>query len=91
MRLTINLNDMAEISREDVQYRQIDQKTALYDLKLESPKAYQHVLRLREEHSCLMKLPIQVVIPIMRKAVDSLIEDNICKPKHEPRIPLNDF
>jgi len=82
---------MADITHENLRYKQIDQMSALYDLKLESPKAYLAVCRLREEHECLMKLPIDKLIPIMKRAVEGLIEDGFCKKKHEPSELLNNI
>lgn len=74
---------MASIKKEEVKYRQIDSARALRDLRLANPKAYDIALRLREEHACLMKLPVEEVIPLMRIAVEGLIADGICKRKVE--------
>lgn len=64
---------------EKVKYKQIDSARALRDLKFANPNAYGIVSRLREEHACLMKLPVEKVIPLMRMAVEGLIADGICK------------
>ena len=75
---------MAEITKEDALHKWIDSKTALYNLRLESPGAYDAVMRLREEYPSLMRLPIGRVIPVMKKAVETLIEDGFCKRKLSP-------
>ena len=71
---------MSEQKEKDkVVYRQIGSGRALADLRFESPKTYQKVLKLREEHACLMKLPVEKIIPLMQVAVEGLINDGICK------------
>lgn len=82
---------MAEITHEDMKFKQINQQLALYNLQLENPSAFQIVKRLREEHECLMKLPIHKLIPVMERAVETLIEDGFCKKKHEPIELLNNI
>lgn len=72
---------MAVEKKEKVKYRQIDCERALRDLRLENPKAYDIVLRLRKEHECLMNLPVEMVIPLQRVAVEGLIANGICKRK----------
>lgn len=74
---------MSAIKKEELKYRQIDSASALRNLKFANPKAYDIVSRLREEHACLMKLPVEEVIPLMRIAVEGLIADGMCKRKVE--------
>lgn len=62
----------------------IDSARALYDLKLESPGAYQKVLELRAEHDCLMHLPLVRIVNLQRRAVETLIEDGIVKRRYTP-------
>lgn len=62
----------------------IDSAGALYDLRLESPATYQKVLELREEHDCLMHLPIDRIVNLQKRAVETLIEDGIVKRRYTP-------
>lgn len=67
--------------KEEVKYMQINSSRALRNLRQTKQKAYSLVSKLREEHACLMELPVEKVIPLMRIAVEGLIADGICKRK----------
>ena len=75
---------MAEITKKDALHVWIDSKTALFNLRLESPGAYNAVMRLREEYPTLMKLPAERIIPLMKRAVNGLIKDGQCKKRVTP-------
>lgn len=72
---------MAEINKNAVKYRQIDQKSALLVIKMTNPKLYSKIMMIREEHSCIMNLPVERLIPVMLAAVEGLIADGLCKRK----------
>ena len=75
---------MAEIRKSFSQYRQINSNLALYNLRMSNYSTYLTVMKLREEHECLMGLPIQRIIPLMKRAVETLIEDGYVKKCHTP-------
>ena len=62
----------------------IDSSRVLYDLRLESPATYQKVLELREEYDCLMHLPVDRIVNLQKRAVETLIEDGIVKRRYTP-------
>lgn len=78
-----NQYNMADITKDFVSYR-IDSKAALYSLRLSSPGTYDKVMKLREDYPTLMNLPVERLIPLMRKAVESLIEEGVCKRRVNP-------
>ena len=75
---------MAEIRKSFSQYRQINSNLALYNLRMSNYSTYLTVMKLREEHECLMGLPVERIIPLMKRAVDGLIADGICKKCYTP-------
>ena len=58
-------------------------ENTLKRIKASSPKNDENVLRLREEHACLMELPADKMASVATIAIDSLIRLGYVKRKPE--------